>query len=59
MEGTIIKWHKKIGDSVKRDEIFFEISSDKVDTEVPSRLKGYFLKYYILKILLFGRSSCC
>jgi len=40
MEGTIIKWHKKIGDLVKRDEIIFEISTDKVDTEIPSPLDG-------------------
>jgi 2-oxoglutarate dehydrogenase E2 component (dihydrolipoamide succinyltransferase) len=39
-EGTIIKWHKKVGDSVKRDEIIFEISTDKVDTEIPSPLDG-------------------
>ncbi|MBU0560437.1 MAG: 2-oxoglutarate dehydrogenase, E2 component, dihydrolipoamide succinyltransferase [Bacteroidetes bacterium] len=40
MEGTIIKWHKKKGDSVKKDEIIFEISTDKVDTEVPSPEAG-------------------
>ncbi len=40
MEGTIIKWHKKIGDKVNRDEIIFEISTDKVDTEVPSPVDG-------------------
>ncbi|MGD8782481.1 MAG: 2-oxoglutarate dehydrogenase, E2 component, dihydrolipoamide succinyltransferase [Ignavibacteria bacterium] len=40
MEGTIIKWHKQVGDHVKRDEIIFEISTDKVDTEVPSPVEG-------------------
>lgn len=40
MEGTIIKWHKKIGEAVKHDEILFEISTDKVDTEVPSPVNG-------------------
>lgn len=40
MEGTIIKWHKKVGDAVKKDEIIFEISTDKVDTEVPSPSEG-------------------
>lgn len=40
MEGIIIKWHKKVGDPVKRDEIIFEISTDKVDTEVPSPIDG-------------------
>ncbi len=40
MEGTIIKWHRKVGDKVKKDEILFEISTDKVDTEVPSPVDG-------------------
>ena len=40
MEGTIIKWHKKVGDEVKRDEIIFEIATDKVDTEVPAPVAG-------------------
>ncbi len=40
MEGTIIKWHKKVGDKVKKDETIFEISTDKVDTEVPSPEEG-------------------
>lgn len=39
-EGTIIKWHKKVGDTVKRDEIIFEISTDKVDTEIPAAESG-------------------
>lgn len=40
MEGTVIKWHKKEGDKVEKDEILFEISTDKVDTEVPSPVEG-------------------
>lgn len=40
MEGTIIKWHKNVGDKIKRDEIIFDISTDKVDTEVPSPVDG-------------------
>ena len=39
-EGTIIKWHKKVGDNIKRDEIIFEISTDKVDTEIPAPADG-------------------
>jgi pyruvate dehydrogenase E2 component (dihydrolipoamide acetyltransferase) len=35
-EGTIAKWLKKLGDTVKRDEPIFEISTDKVDAEIPS-----------------------
>jgi pyruvate dehydrogenase E2 component (dihydrolipoamide acetyltransferase) len=40
VEGTITKWLKKEGDTVARDEPLFEISTDKVDTEVPSPLAG-------------------
>ena len=39
-EGTIIRWFKQVGDSVEADEILFEISTDKVDTEVPSPAAG-------------------
>lgn len=45
-EGTIIKWHKKPGDFVKRDEIIFEISTDKVDTEIPSQDEGYITQIF-------------
>ncbi|CAN5315460.1 2-oxoglutarate dehydrogenase, E2 component, dihydrolipoamide succinyltransferase [soil metagenome] len=40
VEGTITRWLKKEGDTVERDEPLFEISTDKVDTEVPSPLAG-------------------
>ncbi len=40
MEGTIIKWYKRVGDKVGKDENLFEISTDKVDTEVPSPVEG-------------------
>jgi pyruvate dehydrogenase E2 component (dihydrolipoamide acetyltransferase) len=39
-EGTITRWFKKVGDSVKADEPLFEVSTDKVDTEVPSPIAG-------------------
>ncbi len=39
-EGTITKWYKKQGDQVDRDELLFEISTDKVDTEIPSPAAG-------------------
>jgi 2-oxoglutarate dehydrogenase E2 component (dihydrolipoamide succinyltransferase) len=39
-EGTVTKWHKKVGDRVERDEPLFEISTDKVDTEIPSPTAG-------------------
>ncbi|HEX2043971.1 MAG TPA: dihydrolipoamide acetyltransferase family protein [Acidimicrobiales bacterium] len=40
-EGTIIKWFKKVGDQVSEDETLFEVSTDKVDSEVPSTSSGY------------------
>src|SRR5271165_3904047 len=39
-EGTITKWLKKPGDQVQRDEPLFEISTDKVDAEIPSPAAG-------------------
>src|SRR5271165_5005732 len=39
-EGTITKWLKKPGDTVERDEPLFEISTDKVDAEIPSPAAG-------------------
>src|ERR1700683_2854604 len=40
VEGTLTKWLKKTGDKVERDEPLFEISTDKVDTEIPSPAAG-------------------
>src|SRR6185437_274324 len=39
-EGTLTKWLKKVGDKVERDEPLFEISTDKVDAEIPSPASG-------------------
>jgi pyruvate dehydrogenase E2 component (dihydrolipoamide acetyltransferase) len=39
-EGTLVRWLKKVGDSVDRDEPLFEISTDKVDAEIPSPAEG-------------------
>ena len=39
-EGTITKWLKKVGDKVQRDEPLFEISTDKVDAEIPAPAAG-------------------
>jgi len=39
-EGTIIEWRKKIGDNVKKDEVFLEIGTDKVDSEIPASVSG-------------------
>jgi 2-oxoglutarate dehydrogenase dihydrolipoamide succinyltransferase (E2 component) len=39
-EGTITNWHKQVGDTVAEDEVLFEVSTDKVDSEVPSPAAG-------------------
>ncbi len=40
MEATILKWYKKVGDTVKQDETVLDIATDKVDSEVPSTAEG-------------------
>ena len=40
MEATVLKWHKKVGDTVNQDETILEIATDKVDSEVPSTAAG-------------------
>jgi pyruvate dehydrogenase E2 component (dihydrolipoamide acetyltransferase) len=47
VEGTILKWLKKEGESVAQDEPLFEISTDKVDTEVPSPVAGTVTKIIV------------
>ncbi len=44
VEGTLTKWLKKPGDHVERDEPLFEISTDKVDTEIPSPCRGHAIR---------------
>ena len=43
-EGTIVRWIKKVGETVDRDEPLFEISTDKVDAEIPSPAAGVLLQ---------------
>jgi pyruvate dehydrogenase E2 component (dihydrolipoamide acetyltransferase) len=47
IEGTILKWLKQEGDQVAVDEPLFEISTDKVDTEVPSSAAGTLTKILV------------
>ena len=47
VEGTILKWLKKEGETIERDEPLFEISTDKVDTEVPSSVGGTVTKILV------------
>jgi 2-oxoglutarate dehydrogenase E2 component (dihydrolipoamide succinyltransferase) len=44
-EGTIIKWMKQIGDMVEKDEIVLEISTDKVDSEIPTPVAGKIVEF--------------
>ena len=39
-EGTITRWFKQVGDTIAEDEALFEVSTDKVDSEVPSPVSG-------------------
>ena len=39
-EGTILEWKKKVGDAIDKDETLLEISTDKVDSEIPSPASG-------------------
>ncbi|MCX6640025.1 MAG: dihydrolipoamide acetyltransferase family protein [bacterium] len=39
-EGTILKWHKKVGDVIAKDEDILEVSTDKVDSEIPATAAG-------------------
>ena len=43
-EGTIVRWIKKVGDPIDKDEPLFEISTDKVDAEIPSPGAGVILE---------------
>src|SRR3989442_5083265 len=51
-EGTVVKWLKKVGDYVERDEPLLEISTDKVDAEIPSPAAGV-----LSKILVKGNET--
>jgi pyruvate dehydrogenase E2 component (dihydrolipoamide acetyltransferase) len=46
-EGTLSRWLKKVGDSVKRDEPIFEISTDKVDAEIPAAATGVLVEILV------------
>ena len=47
VEGTILKWAKQVGDTIAEDEVLVEISTDKVDTEVPSPVAGTILEILV------------
>ena len=50
-EGTIIEWNKEIGDIIKQDETILEISTDKVDSEVPSPSPGNLIEILSIRLI--------
>ena len=46
-EGTIIRWAKKVGERIEKDETILEISTDKVDSEIPSPAQGVLSKILV------------
>src|SRR5688572_33449153 len=46
-EGTVTKWLKKEGEPIKKDEPLYELSTDKVDTEIPSPVSGTLQKIVV------------
>jgi len=46
-EGTVSKWLKSVGDTIEKDEPLLEISTDKVDAEVPSQVAGTLIAIYV------------
>ena len=59
-EGTITEWKKKIGDEVKKDETILEISTDKVDSEVPCPAAGEVIEilYKVNDVVPVGDALC-
>jgi 2-oxoglutarate dehydrogenase E2 component (dihydrolipoamide succinyltransferase) len=47
MEGTVIEWKKKVGDTVQQDETVLEIATDKVDSEVPAPIAGVLVEILV------------
>ena len=60
-EGTLTKWYKKVGDPVKRDETIFEISTDKVDSEVQAVSAGILAEILVqegeMEVTIEGKST--
>ncbi|MBL0210029.1 MAG: 2-oxo acid dehydrogenase subunit E2 [Holophagaceae bacterium] len=46
-EATILKWHRKVGEQIGKDETLYEISTDKVDAEIPSPVQGTLLEILV------------
>ena len=54
-EGTIVEWKKNVGDMIAKDETLLEISTDKVDSEIPSPSTGYISEILYKKTKVSGK----
>ena len=54
-EATLVAWHKKVGEAVKRDENLIDIETDKVVMELPAPADGSHLLHLLLHLLLHPR----
>jgi pyruvate dehydrogenase E2 component (dihydrolipoamide acetyltransferase) len=52
-EGTVTRWLKKVGDTVAVDEPLVEVSTDKVDTEIPSPVAGVIELFFVELVFSF------
>ena len=59
-EGTILRWAKQVGDAISQGEVVLEISTDKVDTEIPSPVSGVMLEILVSEgeTVEVGRDLC-
>ena len=46
-EATVLKWHKQVGETIAKDETLYEISTDKVDAEIPAPASGTILEILV------------
>ena len=53
VEGTIIEWKKKVGEHISKDETLLEISTDKVDSEIPSPHEGTIIEILFAQNVIF------
>ena len=57
-EGTIVKWLKKVGDPIKRDEDLLVVSTDKVEAELLKQAPADKLTAFSNAMILHGRETC-
>lgn len=60
MEGTILKWYKKVGETINEDDSIIEVATDKVDTDIPSAYTGTIVEIYVQEgeVAQIGKPIC-